>query len=762
MTSYAVYRISFYVMMSVATTALCLDTTETSFGAYYPAIVSVCGILAFVFVDRNPRWEIPRWAVNLIGLSTLILPYIEYNADENQTIRATGHWLILLQLVMYLLPKTAREDWFLFGLGLLEVLIGSMINETDQVGIWLFVWAFSAVWVLNLFFLQREAGRFIVDKDGSREGSRSFFDRRKSPRLGPMIVDPYRGLIDFPFVFATVKVMLAALTLGGLIFLFMPRQAGAARNRGGPTATRHLTGFGEEVQLGQLGEILENDSVVMIVEFSDADEKRTPPKTEPLWRGSTMAQYENGKWHRQRQQPAGLPVSRYSQDLSRNELKQSIHLEANDSPSLFGIRPILQVAAGGGRPAPYINMIDGTISRPEVRSGSYENYDYTVVSSLDADKPQPSEDPPGLIRLELLLDVPDNLRDRLRQIAEPIVADIKTPGPDGIAQKARKLESFLRDSGQFGYTLQMDVVNPALDPIEDFLINRKEGHCEYFASALALLLRSIEIPSRVVNGFKGGDWNDVTQAMYVRQKHAHSWVEAYLGSDGKLANWISLDPTPGLARERSVAEVGGFSSNFRTITDAIRHVWVFYILGFDAQRQNKLVYTPIRELASEASRLYMVADAAVRTFFKQLFGFENLGSLISIRGFFVSFFLLTSLVFLVRAIVWIYQRILSMFRDPKADDSNAVAGIMFYLRLAQTLEKFEIEREPAETQREFARRAALFLGARGTEAEAVTEVPGLIVDAFYRVRFGHLDLPEKTLKMLEERLDALDETLKSD
>ena len=68
------------------------------------------------------------------------------------------------------------------------------------------------------------------------------------------------------------------------------------------------------------------------------------------------------------------------------------------------------------------------------------------------------------------------------------------------------------------------MVDPSLDPVEDFLVNRKRGHCEYFASALALLLRSIDIPARMVNGFKGGDWNELAQSMNVRQKHAHSWV----------------------------------------------------------------------------------------------------------------------------------------------------------------------------------------------------------------------------------------------
>ena len=63
--------------------------------------------------------------------------------------------------------------------------------------------------------------------------------------------------------------------------------------------SRHLTGFDEEVQLGQLGEILENDSVVMSVELTDDDDKAIRPVEEPLWRGVTMLRYDKGRWHRQ-------------------------------------------------------------------------------------------------------------------------------------------------------------------------------------------------------------------------------------------------------------------------------------------------------------------------------------------------------------------------------------------------------------------------------------------------------------------------------
>ena len=186
------------------------------------------------------------------------------------------------------------------------------------------------------------------------------------------------------------------------------------------------------------------------------------------------------------------------------------------------------------------------------------------------------------------------LRNRLKAIAEPLIVGIDPKGPEGIAARSRVLEAFLRDSGQFSYTLQMEIADHKLDPVEDFLINRKRGHCEYFASALALLLRSVSVRSRMVNGFKGGDWNQLTGTLNVRQKHAHSWVEAYTGKIGPDGTpvWITLDPTPVADRKKSIAQVGGLAGKFRPLTDSLRHIWIFYVVGYDGDRQEKLIYGP--------------------------------------------------------------------------------------------------------------------------------------------------------------------------
>jgi hypothetical protein len=741
-TTYLVYRASFYVLLTVATTILSGDATDSRLDWFLPGVVATVGALAFFTVDQTPRWGLPRELANMLALGTLGLLYVEYKIDDNQLIRCLGHWITYLLLIKCFLPKNSRDDWTLFLLGLMQILIGSVINQGDTLGVWLFFWSMLAVWVLGQFFLQRESRRFDPV---------SF-----SPRVlaQPPQRDPYRGLFDIPYLAATMRVLALTLLLGSFFFLLLPRQGGATRSRGSSAMTKHLTGFDEEVELGQLGEILENDSVVMSIEFTDGEGKSVHPPPEPLWRGVSLSQYEKGRWKRQSQRSLQMIVSMKSftnnGPVKREVIRQIIKLEPNDSATLFAMRPILDMTAGS-RLAPFLNPVDGSIVRPETRG----SFDYEILSDLNIDSPQEEEATPSPARVEVLLGIPEDLKARFRQIALPVVQDAREKDTDQTIVRARALESYLRDSGQFGYSLNMSVIDQSLDPVEDFLVNRKQGHCEYFASALALLLRSIDIPARVINGFKGGDWNELTLTMNVRQKHAHSWVEAYIGQDSSdRPIWITLDPTPGTDRDQSVAQVG-VSSGFRTMTDMLRYIWVFYILGYDSNRQNRLLYTPIKTMVHEVRRGYALIWAWVKKAFAQLFNFQSISSFISIKGFFVSFIVLLFVAIAAKALIWMGKRLWLWWHGPADDSAGLTAGILFYRRLAQMLAEFDLTRTPAETQNEFALRASRFLSGRGEETQIVADVPARIVDAFYKVRFGERDLDSKTLEELEASLDSL-------
>jgi transglutaminase-like putative cysteine protease len=752
--SYLVYRGSLYAVLALSTVILTVDVTDSRVDWLLPIGVGLAVVFSFFMVDQGPLWALPRDLANLVALGTLGLLYVEYKVDENQLIRCLGHWVTYLLIIKCMLPKTSRDDWVLFLLSLTQVLIGSVINPGDTLGVWLFVWTMLAVWVLGLFFLHRESGRFEAGPTSDLVAT------------VPPPVDPYRGLFDLPYFAATTRVLALTLVLGGLFFLLLPRQQGATRNRTSGAMSKHLTGFDEEVKLGQLGEILENDSVVMSVEFADEERRPTHPEGEPLFRGVTLVEYENGSWRRRQQRSPQMIVSmkqfRNNGPVRRKVIRQIIKLEPNDSPILFAMRPVLELSAAG-RSSPYLNPIDGTLYRPEGRG----TYDYEVLSDANFESPQEEEEIPSESRHKALLAIPEGLKARLREIALPLVQDVSKKGSDDVAEKARALESYLRDSGRFSYTLEMNVVDPNLDPVEDFLVNRRRGHCEYFASALTLLLRSIGIPARMVNGFKGGDWNELTQSMNVRQKHAHSWVEAYVGTvearsvaDARgMPIWVVLDPTPGADRDESIARVGGVVTSFRPITDMIRYIWVFYIQGYDRNRQNRLFYTPIATMVQKVRQGYSLLWTWGRRAIAQLFNFQSLGAFISLRGFLVSFLVLSLVAAAFRFLLWLGKRLLRWWRGPIDDTVGLLPGILFYRRLAQMLAEMELRRNSAETQSEFAVRASRFLGGRGDGAEAVAEVPRKVVDAFYRVRFGHLDLDPGTLEELEENLDSLQKYL---
>ena len=168
--------------------------------------------------------------------------------------------------------------------------------------------------------------------------------------------------------------------------------------------SRHLTGFDEEVQLGQLGEILENDSVVMTVELSDEDDKTIRPVDELLWRGVTMLQYEKGRWHRQ-SKPTQSVVSFRSDRRARARARRSAR-RSSSSPTTP--RPCSASGRCSTRPRPtdslpHLTTNDGTLFRPDQRGGDYE---YEVISDADPTRPQPHESPPGEFDKHAPLDSP--------------------------------------------------------------------------------------------------------------------------------------------------------------------------------------------------------------------------------------------------------------------------------------------------------------------------------------------------------------------
>jgi len=148
-------------------------------------------------------------------------------------------------------------------------------------------------------------------------------------------------------------------------------------------------------------------------------------------------------------------------------------------------------------------------------------------------------------------------------------------------EKARALERHLR--GNYSYSLELRGRPNSRDPLAMFLFEARRGHCEYFASAMAVMLRELGIPARLVNGFRIGEYNDIGNDWTVRQYDAHSWVEAWVSPLG----WHEFDPTPPDPRRTRPA----LARIFANIADALDLWWWEQVVNYDFWKQYQLVGT---------------------------------------------------------------------------------------------------------------------------------------------------------------------------
>ncbi len=290
---------------------------------------------------------------------------------------------------------------------------------------------------------------------------------------------------------------------------------------------------------------------------------------------------------------------------------------------------------------------------------------------------------------------------------------------------ARALTDYLANSGEFTYTLEMTRQDLDVDPVMDFLVNLKQGHCERYATALALMLRSLGVPARVVKGFRGAD--DQGDGVYViRHSHAHAWVEILVPHDDSprpAFDWLTLDPTPaGSALTRSTFSLSHW---WQERQRSIHQWWQTLIVDYNADEQADLwdIVRPGR----------------------RLFAARKIGSL-----------LLTGLTALLGLVL--LRRLL---RRGWPSGARAADVEAFYGRLLALLARHAALRpQSGQTPREFAKKARqLFEGRPGWTALA--DLPDLVIELYYRVRFGGRPLTEPESRTIGAELDRLAEVLRS-
>jgi hypothetical protein len=373
-----------------------------------------------------------------------------------------------------------------------------------------------------------------------------------------------------------------------------------------------------------------------------------------------------------------------------------------------------------------------------------------------------------MLALPLAPDDIETLKARTREILDKSNIGPEPANLRGEARRnyrlavARALNRYLsQNEAEYGYTLDRPRQNYNIDPTVDFLVNTKQGHCGLYASALALMLRSQNVPARVVIGFRGARWYSVGEYHSVCQFHAHAWVEAFIedanappipeapipGSESVRAGgvqwtltpgrWLTLDPTPGGG---TAAVAGAGSTNF--IADAIhflRYLWEFYVLDYSGDMQQGRLINRLQAYWN-TSEFTSLGDT-LRTLV------ERMGWPWAITAGVGLLLLLAGLVALF--IRWVRRR--------RGRLHSALAG--FYGRFLQLMERLRLRVRPEQTPAEFAAVAEESL-ARSPATADVGSVPHLVVDEFYRIRYGGREPTAESQQRVDSALDRLEQSLK--
>ena len=432
-------------------------------------------------------------------------------------------------------------------LALFAVVVRTFSLRRDRDHVMLAILAFlmvlaSAVLTVDSVFLLSFAGFMLM-----AVGTFVLMEMRRSGRDASVLArhshDPQEHRhLAFSLARVMPALMILILVAGAALFFLLPRMS-AGYLGGYSFGTDFSSGFSDHVQLGRIGEIQQSNAVVMHIQI-DGD---TVGSYDLHWRGISLASFDGRTWSNPRELGVRLqPQSANSFAVPRvgNQVERFDATGTPPRPNLIHYRVLMEpIGTNVFFLAPWPRAITGEYRRMDADSGGaiYDLDPRHAISRYEADsdisrpsagelRAAGSDYPPKIANVYLSLPPLDQRVPRLAQL----IAASATNNFD----KAAVLENYLRT--RYAYTLQLPQTSPD-DPIANFLFVRKQGHCEYFAASMAVMLRTLGIPSRVVNGFRTDEFNDLTGNYVVRAKDAHAWVEAYFPGYG----WQTFDPTPG-------------------------------------------------------------------------------------------------------------------------------------------------------------------------------------------------------------------------
>lgn len=682
-------------LMSGAAMASILISGEIAPPLIVAAVIAF--VMAFVLGERMAGRG--TWLWNSAVIIAFVYLGVGVAFGSMDVVVATSTFALLLSLNRLFNRRGVGDYGGVHLTSLLMIAGGAALSSELAFGLCFLVFAVAGTWSLTLTQLRHE----IEDEARANRVADGGAGQLQSRRL-----------VSARFLAVLGGLAIGALGVAALVFVSFPRVSfGLWQKRQIPGETR--AGFSSEVELGGHGAIKDDPRVALRVRVEG--ETRPRQQLEKHWRGASFDLYDGREWRDTTREPRrarGLGAvyefapdepgaTVYEVELAADMANNTVFV--TDRP--LSIHMLRSQPAMRYTPAPmlfYDGQFDLTFLPPQSSEMRYRLRAAPVsergLRGLGGEYP-PFIEP-------LYLQLPENLDPRVRALGESL-----TRGRDPY-DAAREVERHL---SRIPYSLDQQPSGP--DPLASFLFDVRNGHCEYFATAMAVLLRVGGVPARLVTGFYGGRYIENGDYYAVRNGDAHAWVEVFFPGRG----WVTFDPTPPSARP---AALETFYGRMQLWIDGMRTQWRTKVVDYDLMAQVR----GLRELGR------MAGDVSARL--------GGTGQWARLRAAGVGIAVLVAVAGLLFGALWAVRRLSGGARPLPRSQSQKRARAL-YRDLRRRLARRGVAWRPSQTPREL----AADVRARGLPQASVVEA---IVERYLAVCYGARPLEQQELDELRRQL----------
>lgn len=751
-------------------------------GASIPVMAVFFAAFGFIFVDWLQFFALPSVAAYAaMGVAAMfcVSDFVELNAPGQHQMGVVAQLLVFVQAILMLQTKTRRIYEQLGVFCLLELIVAAVFNDALLFGLLLLPIALVGAMALSLM-----SARWVTEGSADPNESKRRKKTAQNASTLPLVrsnpseawtrVAGYSGRIP----------KVALLTLAPAVFLIaifffyaLPRTTDATRVQSTGNAT---VGFSDELQLGQIGQMMQSSQPALRVYLRDQDSGEPYKVAGGIYlRGKVLEEYREFNGVTQKgaswralprgflSEPEQLPneyvPTRSTDEIYYDSVDVKIVCEEMRSESLFAIAPYHRT-----QPTPAVMHFKElwTVQRQGKSDWTYPRIEYQfgsnafrsgVQAELKTYRQHGEPFSGGLSNttgrridrlgddqrrtqdyIDRLLAFAEEMMPTLPQIAEPIVTDTSGDRRSDY-EIAKAMERHFSSEGIYQYTLNLNAEPvPGLDPIEQFVRIDKRGHCQYFASALVMMLRSQGIPARVVAGYHTDEYNNLTNLFIARQLHAHAWVEALIevedsdatpsvyGQPRSQKYWLRLDPTPPAGRVRETNRVN-------QVFDMAQTMWDDYVVDMDAEKQDSALQ---RGGSTSMNQSYKQMIGQMGLFLSRLRAGElGGGSLASRNWFSWQAAVLAAGIGLAVLSLFRVQFVRRRRRSKRPADLQLMTpSVDFYAETIRQIERLGVQQQLGQTPTELSDLAVERFRQSG---DISLEQPlRLLTALFYRQRFG--------------------------